>query len=253
MKEKLFFISLLSLLPALSSADTLGVRAGVTSWQYDISGTARYQSRSSSDDIDVNDDLGYDDDSLINGYIIFEHPVPVLPNVKISRTDIDTDANGVMNSTFTWGSITFPASTAVSSELKLDQTDIALYYRILDNVVSLDLGLNAKYIDMEATITDRSGFLGSETADVSGWVPMLYAGVGADLPLTGLAVSADGSAIAYQDSNFYDFTVRATYTTPWFVGIDVGYRKMKLDLDDFDDSYADIEFDGPYAGAYLHF
>jgi len=253
MNAKLLYIPLLSLLPALSSADTLGVRAGVNGWQYDLDGTARYQSKSSSNDIDVNDDLGYDDDTVANAYIIFEHPVPLLPNVKISRMDIDTDANGVMSDIFTWGGITFPVNAAVSSELKMDQTEIALYYRILDNVVSLDLGLSAKYIDIEATITDRSGVLGSETADISGWVPMLYAGIGADLPFTGLAVSADGSAIGYQDSNFYDFSVRATYTTPWFVGIDVGYRKMKLDLDDFDDSYADIEFDGPYAGAYLHF
>jgi len=78
-------------------------------------------------------------------------------------------------------------------------------------------------------------------------------GAGVDLPLTGLSVSADGSAIGYSGSSFYDYTLRATYTTPWRVGIDVGYRKIKLDLDDFDNSYANVTFDGPYAGAYLHF
>ena len=82
---------------------------------------------------------------------------------------------------------------------------------------------------------------------------MTYAGVGIDLPLTDLAVSADGSYIKYESSSFYDYTLRVTYTSPWHVGADVGYRKIKLDLDDFDDSFADVEFDGPYAGLYLHF
>ena len=74
-----------------------------------------------------------------------------------------------------------------------------------------------------------------------------------DLPLTGLSASADGSYIKYDGSSFYDFSVRASYTTPWHLGVDIGYRRIKLDLDDFDDSFADVEFDGPYAGAYLHF
>jgi hypothetical protein len=47
--------------------------------------------------------------------------------------------------------------------------------------------------------------------------------------------------------------VRASYQTPWLVGLDVGYRQVSLDLDDVDDSFANVDFSGPYAGAYLHF
>jgi outer membrane protein len=82
---------------------------------------------------------------------------------------------------------------------------------------------------------------------------MGYAGIGVDLPLTGLSVGADGAYVKYQGSSFYDFSLRISYTSPWFVGAEAGYRKIKLDLDDFDDSFADVEFDGPYAGLYLHF
>ena len=239
------------LVPALSAADTLGVRVGANYWSYDISGTARYQSKDSANNIDVNKDLGYDDGSLGHYYISLEHPVPLLPNVRISKTDIDEDANGRLTNTVRYGDIIFQADEDVSSKVELDQTDITLYYSLLDNVVNLDLGLNAKYIDSKARITGAVS--GTQSADVSGWVPMLYAGVGADLPLTGLSISADGAYVKYKSSSFYDATVRATYATPWFVGVDVGYRKIKLDLDDFDDSFADVEFDGPYAGLYLHF
>jgi outer membrane protein len=115
----------------------------------------------------------------------------------------------------------------------------------------VDLGLNAKYIDSTAQITGETS--GSESADVSGWVPMVYAAVGTDLPFTGLFIGADGSLVQYQDSKFYDYSLRARYTSPWHFGIDVGYRAIKLDLDDFDNSFADVEFDGPYAGLYASF
>ena len=150
-----------------------------------------------------------------------------------------------------YGDRIFLFNEDVSSEFELDQTDITLYYSPLDNVVNVDLGLNAKYIDSEARIS--GAISGTETANVSGWVPMLYAGVGADLPLTGLSVGADGAYIHYDGSSFYDYSVHASYTSPWHVGVNAGYRKIKLDLDDFDDSFADVEFDGLYAGAYLHF
>ena len=251
MRHTVIKIMLASLIPAVSVADTLGVRIGASYWDYDISGTARYKTRDSSNDIDVNRDLGYDDGSLGFYYLVFEHPVPFLPNVRISRTDIDEDANGRLTKTVVYGDTTFNVNEDVSSDVELDQTDITLYYSILDTVANIDLGLNAKYIDSNARIT--GAISGTETADVSGWVPMAYAGVGVDLPLTGLSVGADGSYIKYEGSSFYDFTVRATYTSPWYVGVDAGYRKIKLDLDDFDDSFADVEFDGPYVGAYLHF
>jgi outer membrane protein len=239
------------LLPTVAAADMLGVTAGANYWNYDISGTARYQTKDSANDIDVNKDLGYDDGNLGYYYIALEHPVPFLPNVRISKTDIDEDANGILSKTVVYGGTTFFVNENVNSEVQLDQTDITLYYSPLDTVVNVDLGLNAKYIDSKARIT--GAISGTQDADVSGWVPMAYAGVGIDLPLTGLAISADGSYIKYQSSSFYDYTLRVTYTSPWHVGADVGYRKIKLDLDDFDDSFANVEFDGPYAGLYLHF
>ena len=237
--------------PTCAAADVLGVRAGANYWNYDISGTARYQTRDSSNDIDINNDLGYDDGSAGYYYSSLEHPLPFLPNVRLSYTNIDEDASGRLSRTVLFGNTTFFINEDVSSQFELKQTDVTLYYELLDNVVSLDLGLNGKYIDSKARIT--GSLSGTENTDISGWVPMAYAGAGADLPLTGLGVSADGSYVKYEGSSFYDFSVRASYTTPWHLGVDVGYRKIKLDLDDFDDSFTDVEFDGPYAGAYITF
>lgn len=250
MKKILLGLSLLCL-PLAVMADSLGVRVGIANWSYDVQGFARYQSANEADNIDVNDDLGYDNDSLRFYYVTLEHPVPVLPNIRISRTDIDTNAEGVLSSNFNYGNITFTVNEPVSSRVELKQTDITLYYQLLDNVVGLDLGLNAKQIDSQAAITGAVS--GTEAADVSGWVPMLYAGASFDFPITGLGVSADGSYVTYDGSKFYDYSLRATYTTPWYLGVEAGYRSLRLDLDDFDGSYADIEFDGYFLGGYLQF
>jgi len=231
-RHTLLLLVLLSSVCSSVYADTLGVRAGVNYWNYDISGTARYKSPNASDDIDVNNELGYNDGSSFFYYVTLEHPVPFLPNVRLSYTDIDEDANGRLTNTVVFGNKTFLVNEAVSSQVELKQTDITLYYRVLDNAVNLDLGLDAKYIDSTASIT--GSLSGSEDTDVSGWVPLGYAGVGVDLPLTGLGVSADGAYVKYDGSSFYDFSVRATYTTAWHLGVDIGYRKIKLDLDDFD-------------------
>jgi outer membrane protein len=248
--RKVFFRAWL-MFPAVCGADALGVRIGANYWHYDIDGTVRFKTRDSSNNIDVNSDLGYDNDNLTFLYAILEHPLPFLPNLKLSRTDIDTSANGRLSKTVVFGDTTFPANEDVSSKLDLKMTDITLYYRVLDNIANIDLGLNAMYLDSDGRITGAVS--GTQRADISGWVPKAYVGVGVDLPLTGLSLGADGSAVKYKSSHFYDYTLRVSYTTPWYVGIDAGYRKIKLDLDDFDDSFSDLSFDGFYAGGYLHF
>ncbi len=251
MRATVKYAALLALLSPLVQADNFKIEAGASRWSYDISGSTRYQTSNSANDIDVNDDLGYDDDDLDSFYFSFEHPVPALPNIRVSRTDIDSSANGQLSRTVSFGGTTFGLNEDVSSEVRLDQTDVTMYYQLFDNLVDVDLGMNAKYIDSRSRISGAVS--GSESADVSGWVPMLYAGFGADLPFTGLSVSADGSFVNYQDSTFYDYTLKASYLTPWYLGVDVGYRSIRLNLDDFDGSYADVEFDGPFAGAHLEF
>ncbi|TCK18371.1 outer membrane protein [Thiogranum longum] len=251
MRQLAIYAALLTFVSPFAQADNLKAEAGAQYWSYDIGGSVRYQSKRSSDDIDVNDDLGYNDDDLNSYYLSFEHPVPALPNVRVSFTNIDTSANGTLSKSVDYGNTTFAVNEDVNSELQLDQTDVTMYYQLFDTVLNVDLGLNAKYIDSRSRITGSAS--GTETADVSGWVPMLYAGFGADLPFTGLSISADGSFVGYQDSTFYDYTLKASYITPWYLGVDVGYRAVRLNLDDFDGSYADIEFDGPFAGAHLEF
>ncbi len=243
-------LMLAALLPAIAGAETsiaIGARYGAT----DISGSLRYQSNDPADDIDINNDLGYQDDRPSSFYLQLEHPLPLLPNARVDRSDLDDSASGQLTRTVNYGGSTFTIGENIDSSAQLTQTDIILYYSVLDTVANVDVGVNARYLDSSTSLTGN--LAGNETANVSGWIPMLYAGIGVDLPLTGLSIGADGSYTGYQGSRLYDLNLRASYTTGWHVGADVGYRHMRLDLEDFDDSYANIEFDGPYAGVFVKF
>ncbi len=239
------------LLTNMAVADTISVEAGATYWQYDIDGYFNDNSANFFNNIDIKEDLGYDDDNVTSFYIIVEHPTPFLPNIKLQKTDLDSAANGVLTKTISIGGETFPLNASVTSLVALDTTDVTLYWQVLDNVVDLDIGFNAKYVDGKTSISGNVGQTGK--AEFSGWVPMLYVGGAANLPLTGLSMGAYGSWIGYQGSNFFDIDVHVKYKTPWFIGVTAGYRKMKLELDDFDGVSSDLTFDGPYAGLYAKF
>ncbi len=238
------------LLPATAVADT-GITLGARYGTSDINGSLRYLSTSPDDDIDINDDLGYRDTRPYNFYLQLEHPLPLLPNARLNRSRMDESASGQLSRTVNFGGSKFTLGETVDSTAEVTQTDIILYYSIFDTVANVDVGLNAKYLDSSVSLSGN--LAGDETANISGWVPMLYAGVGVDLPLTGLSIGADGSFTGYQGSRLYDLNLRASYTTDWHIGADLGYRRMKLNLDDFDDSYSNIEFDGPYAGIFVTF
>ena len=91
--KKILTASLISLcLPVAAQADALGVRIGANAWQQNFSGHAK--SGVADDRIDIEDDMGFDDDDGFQGYISFEHSVPMVPNILVQRTVIDTDANG---------------------------------------------------------------------------------------------------------------------------------------------------------------
>ncbi len=66
------------------------------------------------------------------------------------------------------------------------------YYEVLDNIVSLDLGLNIRHLKIDYNINNGS----STTDSVSATVPMLYAAVGAS-PWPELLISGELSYIAY--------------------------------------------------------
>lgn len=236
------------LFSSASNADVIGVWVGGGLWDWDVSGNARYQSNNPSDTVDVKNDLNWADDDSGTLFAIFEHPVPLIPNVKVFTTSVETSGTGNVN--INWGGL--PFSGEVNSSLNLDMSDITLYWDLLDNVVGLDLGLNAKILDGKVRLVQAGG-TPDVTANFDGTIPMLYAGLDVSLPLTGLMVGANAAAVSYDGNNLSEYHAYIRYETAYVFGVEAGLKSFRMEFDDLDQTTGELEFSGYYANLFLHF
>ena len=233
--------------PFSVNADILSFSVGGGAWNETPDGN--YQKTGDPTKVSVTDNLFWEKESQGYVFATLEHPVPMLPNLKIAHTKIEHDGSGT--SAFTFNNKSF--ADTITNDASLESFDLYAYYEILDNIVSLDLGLNIRNINVEYNIEATS--LGSTTNDSDSFdatFPMLYVMVGTS-PWPDLIISGELSYIAYSGNSISDFTAKIAYTTEYFVGLELGYRKQNYEFEDISDYNADLSFDGMFAGAYLKF
>jgi len=230
--------------PTLASADILGAGVGVSYWNSDLSGNAA----TNNDRVDLENDLDLSSDDNANFTAFFEHPIPLLPNVRFNYTNIEQSGRGQIGPE---GFDGLGAGVDVNSSLDLTQTDLTLYYEVLDNWVNLDLGLTARDLDGELRVRDVTGTVAASQTQVDAVIPMVYAAVRADLPLTGFSVGAEGNAVSYGGDSVMDISAYAQYQLS-AVQLRAGYRQMDVDYEDGDDEL-DVEIGGPFVSAGVAF
>ena len=231
--------------PLLAHADTLSLSIGGGSWNESPSGN--FQKTNDPTAVDVEDDFFWGEESQGYFFITLEHPVPLLPNIRFIQTTTDHSGSGVTS--FTFDGKPFNGGGFVVNDVSIETTDLIAYYEILDNVVSLDLGLNIRNLKIDYNI---SSLLSSTSDSVSETIPMLYVLIGAS-PWPGLTISGELSYITFEGNTISDLTTKFAYTTDFLVGFEAGYRKQSFELDDASDTNADLNFDGIFAGAYVKF
>ncbi|WP_372860987.1 TIGR04219 family outer membrane beta-barrel protein [Spongiibacter sp.] len=239
MNKNILAIAVLAATAVSAQADVVGASAGVYQWKQNWEGDIK----SGGDEIDLNDDLGYDDDNGNSFYVALEHPIPVLPNIRLQRTDIEISERSTLERSFTYDGKVYVATEDVDSTTDLGHTDATLYYEILDNWVNLDVGLTIRMFDGEASIKGTSG---EGSVDLDAPVPMLYGNARFNLPLTGLYAQAIGNVISVGDNSVTDMTVGLGYEVA-IVSLEVGYRSFDVSLED-DDDEANVTVDGIYFG-----
>ena len=249
MKKILFSVLALALPINVMAATVFGLQVGGGSWSHTPSGDITSSDGGVGTTADLKDDLHLDKKSEGYGYIILEHPVPVLPNIKIMQTNLSSSGSGSVTSSFNYNGTTYSASDNVTSKLSLNQTDTTLYYEVLDNVVSLDIGLNAKSISGEASVVSASS--GSVSSTFSATVPMLYLAAEVALP-AGFAIGADMSTITAAGNTLTDVTAKVSYTSDYLFGLEAGVRTQTYKID-VDNVKANMNFSGAFVGAFLKF
>lgn len=234
----------LILVAPLSQADIVGLGASVSYWDSDLSG----QAANNGDVVDVENDLNLDSDSNANASLYLEHPVPLLPNVRLNYTVIEQSGRGELG---TSGFVGIPGSVEVQSDFDLDQLDLTLYYEVLDNWVNLDLGITARDLSGELIVQEIGGGLAANETTVDAVIPMGYLSARFDLPLTGVSVGAEGNFISFDGDSVHDFNAYGQYEIS-LIQLRAGYRQMAIDYEDGNDRL-DVEIGGPFVSAGVSF
>ena len=237
-------------------ADTLaGLYLGGQGWRTSTSGGFADDGTFSNDSTMA--DFNFDSQANSSLYIAVEHPVPFLPNVKVNYTTLDSDGTTALQTSFTFDGDLYTTGSDIYTQVEMSTTDLTLYYELFDNdLVSFDLGLTGKYIDGTLFVNDADTQTSGELP-FSGVIPMAYSRVAIGLPFTGLGAYAEGNYLSVGDHTFSDYQIALTYSFIESLAVDMtiqaGYRNVEVDLDDLDGAYADMSWDGPFAGIEIHF
>ncbi|MBA6413099.1 TIGR04219 family outer membrane beta-barrel protein [Parahaliea sp. F7430] len=201
MKQYLFAL-LLSVVSASTWADALAVKGSLSSWW--AKGEAA--------------DFSASKEQQWSATAAFEHPIPLIPNVKLRYLDY---------------------AEGGSQGMSLTTVDTIAYYEVLDNfAIDLDLGLAATRF--------QNGKLGGGRS-FDGWIPQLYGALRVPLPLTGFGVYGEATATSFDDSEAYDIEAGVDYLIDMPVldiSLRLAYRQIENDFDDFDKFSGKLEFSG---------
>jgi len=259
MKKTMIAVSL-GMLSMTAQADVVGLYVGGHVWDNEATGSI-----SESTDLQT---FNFDDEQQASFYIAVEHPLPFIPNAKIAKSTLDTNGNVTLTDDFNFGDETFESGSAVDTTFDLSYVDYTLYYELFDNgALSFDFGLTARKVDSEISATSTVSTTDSEdetvtetlTGDlsVSEFIPMLYVSTEIGLMFTGMNIFAEGNFLSFDDHVHYDYQLGVSYELVDNIAVDVnlmaGYRAVKLELEDLDDLYTNLEFSGAFVGVEVHF
>ena len=163
------------------------------------------------------------DDQSIFASATIEHPVPLIPNFKLSLSEVNNDS------------------------YEYTKIDYTAFYEILDNdAISIDVGLGISQFE--------GGKYLSQT--FSGATPHAYVDAELALPFLNTTLYTDIHFLNYDGNQItdaiaglrYDFNLVAVD-----LGLKAGYRVQSFDAKDFDDLSFDITTDGYFVGLHADF
>lgn len=235
MYKKLALVSAMSFAAFSAHADIVGGNVDAAYWGANAAGDYNVAGEQG----DLEKDFGLEDDTSMFLSVAVEHPVPLLPNVRLGYTSINQAGNGTLSSSFNGQ----PASADVSSEWGLDMVDGTAYYEILDNWVNVDVGLTLRQIDSTMTLDSTAG---KSVQEVEATLPLVYGRVQGDMPFTGWSVGAELNAISFDGDSVTDANAYIQYETFEVLHARLGYRTLDISVSDNGQSV-----DGDVSGAYL--
>ena len=246
-KLTLATLTLAASLPLTAQADLLFTVGGKASlWRADATGELDKGLSVEKDGLNLKSDNG------TQLTVFVEHPLPIIPNIKIKQTSLEIDGKGTANAAFAGQSFT----GNVASTLDLSHTDLTLYWGLPLPIpfVDVNFGLTGRNFTGEAKLVGNDSSSNnrvSKSEDLDLILPMAYGEVKLDTPF-GVYAQADVNWIGVGKNKIMDTSIAAGYTLPIplvDVGLEVGYRVMTLETDKKDVHFsADTDIKGAFAG-----
>ena len=175
----LFCLIFILSIPTISFAWGLEFAGGA--WYQKPSGNMSFDETTHADDLDLEDDLNYDDKWKAFGRLIIDMPF-FFPNIYLMYTPMKWDETGSKDVDFKFGDQEFQGGVNFDSELKLNHFDVGLFWGLpfistaTADVLNIDLGLNVRLMDVKAEIDQKDLDL-KESVSYTLPLPMLYTGV----------------------------------------------------------------------------
>ena len=234
-------------LSGLVKADFVGVNIGAAHWSPALTGS--FNSNNGGSPIDLNDDLGINEDSQTSLVFTLEHPIPALPNIRYQGYSLDSTSTSTPSSDLNFNGKTFNSGNQLRSNFNLSHDDIVLYYQLLNNWISLDMGVDLKLFDGEVELS------GDDTTriNIDETIPMLYLSARYDFPFSGFYIGADINNLGLGSSSAEDSTVKLGFESRTGLGIEGGIKTFSLELDDASSLDTDIKYDGIFLNGYYNF
>jgi outer membrane protein len=231
--KKLLATAIVAATPMMAQADLLfTVEAGASIWQADATGSVE---SSIGDVVDLGSDgmnLKESDQNVL--FASFEHPIPVLPNVKVMSTALEFDGD-------------------TQSTLDLSHSDLTLYWGVPLPIPFLDInfGLTARQFDGQVTNVSASTPIDEKLDFV---IPMGYLNLDLDTPF-GIYGYVDLNTISYSGNGVTDTAIAIGYTLPIplvDINLEAGHRSLSVDTDeDLAGIDTDIDVAGMFYGVNL--
>jgi outer membrane protein len=252
---RILLIGLLAF-PMVSLAAPLEISAGVSVWRQEFDGDISYGTP--IDKVDLSRDLGFDDENKVMAYFSLKHFIPIVPNIRVMHSQIEGGGNSIIDRNINFGGQLYPVNRSVVTDLDLTHTDLTLFYSPIDSFIELDLGLTVRFLDGTVSLLspESAPGLGDEVYEKQNFsapIPMLYGRLEFEIPSTNFYIETEANLIAYSGNRLLDFRVGAGYMTDFNLGLELGYRRLNLVLDDIDDVDTDLNISGIYGGITLRF
>jgi outer membrane protein len=254
----------LSSLP-LSAKSGIDLELGAGAWTPTLGGHVKYSDGVATGTKIEFDDMEFEKDTGKYLYLDFNHFVPVLPNIRIEKTDYKIVGEGT-NIPVSFGSLNYNGD--VDMTVDMAQTDIIMYWSLpfistaTGGVFDINMGLDAKKYDGSILLEQKvlGLTINKEEAVVDQTLPLIYLNFVLDIPFVPIKLDATTKFVSYDGAKISDNSFKLSYKLPFSnalvdVNLDLGYRVQNITIPDslVDNLDLDMDTKGAFYGVSVKF